>query len=145
MVEVATVAVVMGTLVRMALPNFHDVLLKARAAEVAGDFEAVRLAVASYQSDHFQWPADAHTGQIPPGLEAYLPEGYRFDRAGYRIDWENWLLPNGLPSNPEAGVLLGISIVTEDRELGQAVIDLLGGGMANYTLGDKYTFVVERM
>ena len=40
MVEVLTVVVVMGTLVRMAVPSFHDVLLKARAAEVLGDYGA---------------------------------------------------------------------------------------------------------
>ena len=144
MVEVMTVALVVSTLVRMAIPNFHEILVKARAAEVLGDFETVRLAVEHYYNDHFEWPADAYTGQIPPGLAEYLPEGYRFDQAGYRLDWENWLLPNGLPENPETGALLGISIVTDDRELGQAVIDFLGGAMANYTLGTKYTFVVER-
>ena len=53
--------------------------------------------------------------------------------------------PNGLPKDPGSGVLLGISVVTEDRELGQAVLDLLGNSMAHYTLGDIYTFVVERM
>lgn len=145
MVEVMTVAVVMGTLVRMALPNFHEILLKARAAEVVGDFEIVRVAVLNYHADHLQWPADAYTGQIPPGLDEYLPNGYQFDQAGYRMDWENWVLPDGLPKHPDTGVLLGISIVTEDRELGQAVIDFLGGAMAHYTLGTKYTFVVERM
>ena len=145
MVEVLTVAVVVSTLVRMALPNFHEIIVKARAAEVLGDFETIRLAVENYHADNFQWPGDAYTGQVPAGLAEYLPDGYRFDQAGYRMDWENWILPNGLPKDPEAGVLLGISIVTDDRELGQAVIDFLGGAMANYTLGNKYTFVVERM
>lgn len=145
MVEVVTVAVVMGTLVRIAMPNFHDVLLKARAAEVIGDFETVRVAVFNYHVDHLQWPADAYAGQVPAGLEEYLPEGFDFVRAGYRLDWENWVLPNGLPKDPESGVLLGISIVTEDRALGQAMVDLLGSAMASYTLGDTYTFVVERM
>lgn len=145
MVELLTVAVVMSTLVRMALPNFHDVLLKARAAEVVGDFEVVRVAVLNYHADHLQWPKDGYTGQVPAGLDAYLPEGFRFDRPGYRLDWENWMLPDGLPSDPGSGVLLGISVVTEDMALGQAVLDLLGGGMTAYSLGDAYTFVVERM
>lgn len=145
MVEVLTVAVVMGTLVRMAVPNFHEVLLKARAAEVMGDFEVVRVAVLNYNADHLTWPQDGYTGQIPPGLEEYLPENFDFTGPGYRLDWENWVLPNGLPKDPGSGVLLGISVVTEDRELGQAVLDLLGNSMAHYTLGDIYTFVVERM
>lgn len=145
MVEVVTVAVVMGTLVRMAIPNFHEVLVKARAAEVLGDFETIRVAVLNYHADHLQWPADAYTGQVPSGLEEYLPEGYEFDQPGYRMDWENWVLPDGLPKHPDTGVLLGISVVTEDRELGVAIMDLLGSSMAAYNLGTKYTFVVERM
>jgi hypothetical protein len=42
-------------------------------------------------------------------------------------------------------VLLGISIVTEDAEIGYAVVDFLGSTMAHYTLGTSYAFVVERM
>jgi len=145
MVEVLTVAVVMGTLVRIAVPNFHEILLKARATEVLGDFETVRVAVINYQADNHQWPEDGYTGQIPSGLEEYLPANFDFDGPGYRLDWENWVLPSGLPKSPDTGVLLGISVVTEDRELGQAVLDLLGSAMAHYALGDTYTFVVERM
>ena len=69
MVEVLTVAVVIGTLVRIALPNFHEVLLKARAAEVMGDFEVVRLAVLNYHADHLEWPEDAYVGQNTGGLQ----------------------------------------------------------------------------
>lgn len=145
MVEVLTVAVVMGTLVRIAIPNFHEILLKARAAEVLGDFETVRIAVLNYNADHHTWPEDGYTGQIPQGLGEYLPDNFDLTGPGYRLDWENWILPDGLPRNPGSGILLGISVVTEDRELGQAVLDLLGNAMAHYALGDTYTFVVERM
>jgi hypothetical protein len=145
MFEVLTVALIMGTLVRMAIPNLHHVLLNARSAEVIGDFEAVRVAVVDYHAAHSSWPRDGYTGEIPPGLAEYLPEGFRFEGAGYRLDWENWVLPNGLPGQPGRGVLLGISVVTDDRELGHAVADILGGTMASYTLGTSYTFVVERM
>ncbi len=145
MIEVITVAVVMGTLVRIALPSFHDVLLKARAAEVVGEFETVRVAVLNYQAEHLRWPEDAYVGQIPSGLAEFLPENFDFRGAGYRLDWENWVLPSGLPQYPETGVLLGISIVTEDAELGYAVVDFLGGTLAHYSLGTSYTFVVERM
>jgi prepilin-type N-terminal cleavage/methylation domain-containing protein len=145
MVEVLTVVVVVGTLVRMAVPSFHEVLLQARAAEVLGEFETVRLAVVGYQADEHRWPQDGYTGQIPSGLEKYLPTNFDFEGPGYRLDWENWVLPNGLPKSPETGVLLGISIVTDDAELGQAVLELLGSAMASYTLGDTYTFVIERM
>ena len=144
MVEVLTVVVVMGTLGRMAVPSFHDVLLRARATEVIGDFETVRIAVMSYHADHNQWPADGYTGQVPPGLAAYLPDGFSFERMGYRLDWENWALPGGLPQDPDARAILAVSVVTQDRELGEALGDILGGAMAHYALGDGYTFVIER-
>lgn len=98
----------------------------------------------NYHADRHAWPVDAYAGQVPSGLDGYLPEGYAFVRAGYRLDWENWALPSGLPLSPSGGVLLGISIVTEDAELGQAVLELLGSANANYHLGDTYTFVIER-
>jgi prepilin-type N-terminal cleavage/methylation domain-containing protein len=145
MVELLTVTAIMGTLVRIAVPDLHKAVVKAEAASVVGDFETVRVAVLNYHADHLQWPADGYSGVVPPGLAPYLPDGFSFVRQGYQLDWENWVLPSGLPQHPDTGVLLGISIVTSNRELGQEVVDLLGGGMAHYTLGDRYTFVVERM
>ena len=144
MIEVLTVAVVMGTLVRIALPNVHAALLRARAAEVAGEFETVRLAVLSYQAEHLSWPEDTYVGQVPSGLAEFLPDDFDFRGARYRLDWENWVLPSGLPEHPEIGELLGISVVTEDVELGYAVVDMLGNTMPHYTLGTSYTFVIER-
>lgn len=144
MVEVLTVVVVMGTLVRMSVPSFHEVLVRARAAEVIGDFETVRVAVLNYHADHLQWPQDGYAGQVPEGLGPYLPEGFTFQGMGYQLDWENWVLPAGLPQDPEARGILAVSVVTEDRELGEALADILGGGMAHYALGDAYTFVIER-
>lgn len=144
MVELVTVAVVIGTLVRINVPNFHELYLRARAADVAGDFEIVRVAALNYHADHIQWPKDGYTGQVPMGLEEYLPDGYQFDRPGYRLDWEHWVLPEGLPDDPGAGALLGVSMVTEDEELGQAVVDLLGSSMLHFRLGSKYTFIFER-
>jgi type II secretory pathway pseudopilin PulG len=144
MVEVLTVMMVIGTLVRMAVPSFHEVLVRARAAEVIGAFETVRLAVLSYHADHNRWPADGYTGQVPPGLADYLPDNFSFEGAGYSLDWENWVLPGGLPQDPDARGILAVSVVTPDRELGQALGDILGGGMAHYALGDAYTLVVER-
>ncbi len=145
MVELLTVTAIMGTLARMATPNLHAVLLKAEAASVAGDFETVRVAVQNYYADHLQWPPDASTGRVPEGLARYLPDNFSFVREGYELDWENWVLPDGLPQHPDTGVLIGISIVTKDRALGEAVVNLLGARMAHYTLGDRYTFVIESM
>jgi type II secretory pathway pseudopilin PulG len=145
MVELVTVALVMGTLARISVPDVHGALLKGRAAQVIGEFQAVQAAVLDYRSKYGRWPRDSYAGQTPQGLAEFLPPGFSFNGAGYQLDWENWTLPDGLPQSPRPGTLLGISVVTPDRELGTAVTRLLGGTMAHYTLGDKYTFVIERM
>jgi type II secretory pathway pseudopilin PulG len=145
MVELLTVALVMGTLARVSVPDVHAALLKGRAAQVVGEFQVVRLAVLDYHAKYGRWPLDSYAGQTPQGLAEFLPPGFTLSGAGYQLDWENWTLPDGLPQSPRAGVLLGISVVTPDRELGAAVTRTLGGAMAHYTLGDRYTFVIERM
>jgi type II secretory pathway pseudopilin PulG len=145
MVELVTVALIMGTLARISVPDVHEALLKGRAAQVTGAFQVVQAAVLDYRAKYRRWPQDSYTGQIPQGLAEFLPPGFSFNGAGYQLDWENWTLPDGLPQSPGPGTLLGISVATPDRELGAAVVHLLGGAMAHYALGDKYTFVIERM
>ncbi len=145
MIEVLTVLMIMSVVVRIGIPNYQEVRLRAEAARVVGDFEVVRVAVFNYNADHHTWPRDFGPGVVPPELRPYLPEGFTFDRGLYELDWENWILPDGLPKHPETKVLLGISVTTPDPALGHAVEDLLGTSMAHYTLGDNYTFVIEAL
>jgi hypothetical protein len=145
MVEALTVMMVTSVLVRIAVPNYQDLRLRARAASVVGDFEVVKLAVFNYNADYLTWPEDLGPGVTPNVLAPYLPGGYDFDRGEYLLDWENWTLPGGLPKHPNTRRLLGISINTPDAALGQAVVDLLGSASAHYSLGETYTFVIEAM
>jgi len=143
MVEVLTTLMVISVVVRIGIPNYQEVRLKAEAVRVAGDFASVRVAAINYQADHNAWPRDFGPGQIPPELASYLPDGFSFYRGRYRLDWENWVLPSGLPSNPDARAILGVSIVTEDRALGAALEALLGNNSANFSMAGSYTFILE--
>lgn len=143
MIEVLTALMVMSVVVRLGIPNYQEVRLKAEAASVAGDFEVVRHAAFGYLADHNGWPRDFAAGQVPPELVSYLPDGFSFLRGPYQLDWENWVLPQGLPSDPEARAILGISIVTQDRALGAALEEILGNNAAHFSLGRSYTFVIE--
>jgi len=140
-VELLTVVMLAGTLGRVAAPDFHELFVQARAQEVVADVQILQLAVVTYQDDHGSWPEDTYAGVVPDGLESYLPEGFDMRGAGYRLDWDNWLLPDGLPENPDIGGLLAFSVVTEDRALGLATRDLLSAAMPAYVLDDRYTFV----
>jgi len=143
-VELVTVAALVGTMIRIAIPNVHELVLQARAAEVGADVESIRLAAVTYYGDRLAWPADAHTGQVPAELVPYLPEGFDFDGPGYRLDWEHWTVPDGFPGDADSGFLLAVSVVTDDLELGQSVADLLGPSTASWSLGNAYTFVLAR-
>lgn len=142
MIEVLTALMVMSVVVRIGIPNYQVILLKAEATRAVGDFEAIRFAVMAYETDHHSWPPDAAPGQVPSGLEEYLPEGFSFQRPLYELDWENWGLSGGLPNSPGTEGLVALSIVTDNEHLGASLEDLLGTNSAHFLMGTTYSFVV---
>lgn len=142
LVEVITAMLITSAVVRVAVPNYHNVQLRARAAEVAGDFEAVRHAAFLHLAEEYGWPGEEPAGVTPEALRPYLPDGFRFEKENYRLDWEHWKLPDGLPGNPASGELIGVTLVTEDVELARAVAALLGN-TPHYSVSGIYTFVIE--
>lgn len=145
LIELTIVLLIVATLAALAIPTYRSMLVRARAAKVVGEFNTVRLAVFNYYADHDAWPPDNYPGIVPPQLVAYLPSDFTFNHDGYQLDWENWVLPDGMPMHPETHVLLGISVVTQDATLAGRVVGLLGNGMAHFTLSDNYTFVIQGM
>ncbi|MFO7895076.1 MAG: prepilin-type N-terminal cleavage/methylation domain-containing protein [Longimicrobiales bacterium] len=142
LVELLMVVLVIGILTRLALPAYQSLVFKARAAEALGDINAVRVAAYSYNADTNRWPADVNRGIVPPELEPYLSEGFSFDKEHYRLDWDNWSMPDGTPRYPDTGVLIGVSMTTSDERLGQALIELVGESAATYSIEEHYTFIL---
>lgn len=136
------VVTIVGILARIALPGYHSLMLRARAAQALGDINAIRVAAFSYNVETGQWPADVARGIVPPELEPYLGEGFSFAREGYLLDWDNWILPDGTPLYPDTDVLLGVSIATGDAALGHALVDLVGESVARFTISEHYTFIL---
>lgn len=143
LVELMVVAAIVGILAGLAIPNLRTVLLRARATELAGDMEVVRTAALSYNGDHHTWPTEAAAGAIPSGLGEYLPDNYSFSRNGYQIDFENWSLPGGLPGDPSTHTLIGVSVVVEDANLGNALVEFLGSAIV-FSVGNTHTVVIDR-
>ncbi len=143
MVEVLVVLVVLSILARIAIPHFHEALLRARAAHALGDINVVETAAEQYYADTNEWPPDTSPGEVPPELVSYLPDNFSFTYDGYLLDWDNWSLPEGLPQHPGTGILVGVSITTDEPELGNALAQLLGPN-GWYTLGNSYTKLIQR-
>jgi prepilin-type N-terminal cleavage/methylation domain-containing protein len=143
LVELLVVAAIVGILAGLAIPNLRTVLMRARATEIAGDMDVVRTAVLSYNGYRHTWPAESAAGVIPGGLEEYLPDGYSFQRNGYQLDYENWSLPGGLPGDPRTRTLIGVSVVVEDPNLSNALLEFLGSAIV-FSVGNTHTVVIDR-
>ncbi len=141
LLELMVVVLIVGILARLAMPAYQGLVLKARAAQALGDIDAIRVAAYSYNADTNQWPADVNRGIVPPELKPYLGEGFSFERDHYRLDWDNWMMPDGSPRNG-SGTLVGVSMVTDNEALGNALVELLGENTAQYTISQHYTFIV---
>jgi type II secretory pathway pseudopilin PulG len=134
---------IIGILAGLAIPNMKEVLIRARATQLAGDMEVVRVAVQSYQGTYHTWPPETPAGTVPPGLVPFLPSNYSFVRDGYDLDYENWSLPGGLPGDPNTHTLIGVSVVVTDPSLGNALVELLGNAIV-FSVGNTHTIVIDR-
>jgi len=134
LVELVVVVLTISLLAGIAIPNFQRAILRARATSVVGDMNVVRVAVLNYEADRRAWPEDANRGQTPPGLEEYLPENFSFTREEFLLDYENW--------TGQSPGLIAVSILTDDEELGLAILDALGSNA--WTNGsDRFTWVIQ--
>lgn len=143
MVELLVTVAIIGILAGLAIPNVKTLVQRARAADVAGTLNVVRVAVLNYNADTHAWPPETGSGVVPPGLVPYLPANFSFKRKGYTIDYENWSLPGGLPGDPSTRTLIGASVTTTDARLGEALMDELGSAIV-FSVGNTYTVVFDR-
>lgn len=143
LIELLMVVVIIGTLARIAIPNYQGLKRKAEAADVIGNFEVVKVAAFTYHADHHSFPPDYNRGIVPTELVDYLPEGFSFEYRDYLLDWERWILEDGTPSRPNTGVMVGVSLVTDDEDFGNEVLNLLGESAATFTIEDHFTYIFE--
>ena len=134
LVELLIALLIIATLTGAALPNLNRALLRARGVDAVADPNAVKVAVLNYQADNTTWPPDRNRGVIPPGLGPYLPEGFSFDKDDYVLDYDNWT---------ESVGFVGVTLVTDDRDLLLMVLDLLGTSNTWTNDADKVSWVIE--
>lgn len=136
LIELLTTMVVLSILAAIALPRLRGAILKAEAADVVSNLNALKVAVITYQSDQNAWPPEAGQGEIPGGLEEYLPEGFSFRKDGYTLDFEN------RSGESRALFNIGLAFVAQNREIGLAVMRLMGSNI--WTDGNtKFTWIIN--
>jgi hypothetical protein len=139
-VEVVTVMLVVSIITRIVVPQMQDILTRARATEIRASFGVVEEAATRLSVQNNRWPEDADAGVVPPELMGRLPRGFSFERDRYQLDWENWVLPEGMPGDSTVRRLIGISVTTSDRSLGLALMGMIPLN-SKFTLGETYTFI----
>jgi len=140
-VELMIAMTVVGILATVAVPKYIDLKRRANTTKVLGDFQTVRVAVMSFYADSSYFPEEVGAGIAPPHLQKYLPEGFQFNRPQWSLDYENWNVgPESGLSN--SGSLIGVSVTTQDPELGEAASRLLGN-VPQFNVGNTYTFMIS--
>jgi len=138
-VELLTVLIVLGLLASLAILKYVDLTHRARAAQAAGDLQAVRIAAYGAWYETGKWPADVGPGVIPPWLAAYLPTGFTFQRNAYTLDWENFVPANG---GTTAGMQVGVVVSSTDARLQHALENALGNKLPFTNVGGTLTFII---
>lgn len=143
LIELLVVVSIVGILAGLALPNLRTMIYRARAAEISGVVDVVRVAAFNYNATHEAWPAETGLGSIPSGLSTYLPDGFTFSGDGYTLDYENWTLPSGLPGDPSTTRLIGVSVAADDEMLANAILEILAGAVV-FSVSNTHTIVIDR-
>lgn len=142
LVESVVVLLIVGILVRLAIPPINAAKRQAVAAHVIGDFTTIRLAAFDVHAATGSWPSTGGTGRIPAGMANSLPRRFRFSYRNVTYRWRSWALPNGLPSNPGQPALLGLEVSTSDRALMASIKGLYRGSVA-FGTSTRLTLVVQ--
>jgi prepilin-type N-terminal cleavage/methylation domain-containing protein len=88
LIELLVVIVIMGVLVRIAIPRIQDLKERATAARLIGAIDVARNAAYQYLAATSTWPRTTGRGNIPRGLAPYLPGGFDFTQDDVKLAWQ---------------------------------------------------------
>lgn len=142
LIELLIAMTILGILAGIAIPNYHDAILRADAAKIISDFEAIRVAAYDNYASTAQYPRNGAWGAVPPVFVNSLPGGFQFTYKTATYRWRRWALPNGMPRNARQTMLLGLQIRTSDRDLMRILKNTYGGTQAQGN-NTRVTFVIE--
>jgi prepilin-type N-terminal cleavage/methylation domain-containing protein len=142
LIELMTVVVVIGILANIALPVYANVAVKADAAKVVSDYNAVKVGAFSYFSENNTFPATGTSGVVPDELVDFLPVGFRFTYKDATYRWRRWSLPSGAPGGSTQQWILGFTVASPNAHLLQA-IEKQYQGKITQSVNGQLTIVLE--
>lgn len=133
-VMVAVVA--LGMVASMGLLRYSAMRTEAAAATVVADLRMVARAALAYEANTGSWPPDADRGQVPPGLNPFLP-AIQFTSTARSLEWDKFGT-----SASGAGYIAGITLSASDRRLVRRVIGEMRGEFPYFVAGGLVTWVL---
>lgn len=120
LVELLILLVSLSILAALARPVIQRFVLDSRAERILEDLTTVREAVLDFRLRYDRWPPEEIRGRVPRGLEEFLPPGFSFQGPEYVLDYDLW-------SGRDGAILDAVlAFYSADREVGRAVMELLG-------------------
>lgn len=122
-IELLMVLTVLSLLMGLAVPQYQQIRKRARAAQAVGAISVIRHAAFAYNEATGQWAPGGSTGQVPPELTSYLPNGFSFSQTDFDLAWRHatWLSA-GLEVSAQM-----VQVYTHDPYVCDALDHLLGG------------------
>jgi len=144
-VELLIVVCILGILATIAMPKVQGSRARARAANVLGAMHAVRIAATIYFDSAGAWPPTAAVGNVPRGLEGYLPSSVDFSGDGYQLRWQVTTIRSGR----DRTTVGSLQARTSDNLLCPPIGVLLGGPSPTLTVAcgaatGRVTEIIER-
>ncbi|MGH7670126.1 MAG: type II secretion system protein [Gemmatimonadaceae bacterium] len=144
LVEILAAMTIIAVLAGIVIPKTGDFIKRAKAAAIVADIDVIHNALAVYYADSTAYPPTAAVGQVPPGLQSYLPLNFPFVRTDYQLQYARWTLTSSLGAYPATTTIVAVTVRTDDARLGQLVTGLLSTS-PHFQSGDSYTFIIDGM
>ncbi|TFG44207.1 MAG: prepilin-type N-terminal cleavage/methylation domain-containing protein [Gemmatimonadales bacterium] len=137
-IELLVVMVVLGILSSIAILKYIDLRQSAHAARVAADFNAIKVAVYTFYTDDYQWPAEVGAGVVPPELVPVMNTGYSFIKDVYTLDYDYFPIGGSGPGS----YIVGVTVTTTNPKLMTKLEQILGKTMPFLSSGGSLTYII---
>lgn len=135
LIEMMIVVAIIAILAAVALPKFIDISMKAKAAAIVADTRLILAAAQQYHADHGHYPPDGWWGEVPDGLEDYLPGDFSFARHEkwtVLYSFDNMRYPKEYPSYARNfGMWASVSVWTNDQQMLNALMAYTPGYLSS--------------
>ena len=138
--ELLLAIMLVGLLVRIAIPRYREMKLHHTAAAIIGDVHAIRVAAFTHYTEKGSFPPDAATGALPAALVDEFPAGFRFDRPDFDYNWHVWSMSDSAGNNE---TLVGITVLVSDPDLATRLVLGAGAGYIPIVTPSRVTFIVS--